>query len=72
MRNENYLEWRENELEERMPVGLADHGAKELLSGGKKNIYRPMEFGAPHGIIGGRSWRSTQRQRSKHTLLSNG
>lgn len=35
MRNENYLEWREHELQERLPVVLTAQEAMDILGVGK-------------------------------------
>ena len=57
MRNENYLEWREHELQEQLPVVLTAQEAMDILGVGKNTIYRLLASGALQGIRIGRSWR---------------
>ena len=57
MRNEDYLERREIELQERLPVVLTAREAMEILGVGKNTIYRLLDSGALKGFRVGRSWR---------------
>ena len=57
MRNEDYLEQREIELQERLPVVLTAREAMEILGVGKNTIYRLLDSGALKGFRVGRSWR---------------
>ena len=45
MRNEDYLERREIELQERLPVVLTAREAMEILGVGKNTIYRLLDSG---------------------------
>ena len=60
MRNEDYLEQREIELQERLPVVLTAREAMEILGGGKNTIYRLLDSGALKGFRVGRSWRISE------------
>ena len=57
MRNEEYLEWREHELQRRLPVLLTAKEAMDILRVGKNTIYRLLGSGALKGFRVGRSWR---------------
>ena len=45
MREEAYLDWRENELLERLPVVLTAQEAMDVLGVGKNTIYRLLDSG---------------------------
>lgn len=68
MRNENYLEWREHELQERLPVVLTAQEAMDILGVGKNTIYRLLDSGALKGFRVGRSWRITEDSLKTYTL----
>ena len=57
MRNEDSLEWREHELQERRPVVLTAQEAMDILGVGKNTIYRLLDSGALKGFRVGRGWR---------------
>mgnify|MGYP003261737129 CR=1 FL=1 len=57
MRNEDYLEQREIELQERLPVVLTAREAMEILGVGKNTIYRLLNSGTLKAIRIGRSWK---------------
>ena len=50
MRNEDYLEQREIELQERLPVVLTAREAMEILGVGKNTIYRLLNSGTLKAI----------------------
>lgn len=60
MRNEDYLERREIELQERLPVVLTARESMEILGVGKNTIYRLLDSGALKGFRVGRGWRITE------------
>ena len=60
MREEAYLDWRENELLERLPVVLTAQVAMVDLGEGKNTIYRLLDAGKLRGFRVGRSWRITK------------
>lgn len=60
MREEAYLDWRENELLERLPVVLTAQEAMDVLGVGKNTIYRLLGSGKLRGFRVGRSWRITK------------
>ena len=68
MRNENYLEWREHVLQERLPVVLTAQEAMDILGVGKNTIYRLLDSGALKGFRVGRSWRITEDSLRTYTL----
>ena len=68
MRNEDYLERREIELQERLPVVLTAREAMEILGVGKNTIYRLLDSGALKGFRVGRSWRITEVSLRAYTL----
>ena len=68
MRNENYLEWREHELQARLPVVLTAQEAMDILGVGKNTIYRLLDSGALKGFRVGRSWRITEDSLRTYTL----
>ena len=68
MRNEDYLERREIELQERLPVVLTAREAMEILGVGKNTIYRLLDSGALKGFRVGRSWRITEDSLRAYTL----
>lgn len=68
MRNEDYLEQREIELQERLPVVLTAREAMEILGVGKNTIYRLLDSGALKGFRVGRSWRITEDSLRAYTL----
>lgn len=57
MRNEDYLERREIELQERLPVVLTAREAMEILGVGKNTMYRLLNSGTLKAIRIGRSWK---------------
>ena len=68
MRTEDYLERREIELQERLPVVLTAREAMEILGVGKNTIYRLLDSGALKGFRVGRSWRITEDSLRAYTL----
>ena len=60
MREEAYLDWRENELLVRLPVGLTTQEAMDVVVVGKNTIYRLLDAGKLRGFRVGRSWRITK------------
>lgn len=57
MRNEDYLERREIELQERFPMVLTAREAMEILGVGKNTIYRLLKSEKLKGVRIGRLWR---------------
>lgn len=70
MRNENYLEWREHELQEQLPVVLTAQEAMDILGVGKNTIYRLLDSAALKGFRVGRGWRITEDSLRSYTLSS--
>lgn len=57
MRNEEYIENREQRKEEQLPVVLTPAEAMDILGVGKNTMYRLLNSGDLHGVRVGRSWR---------------